>query len=200
MHLRIALLAEYLPGSLILGRMASFRAAHPEIRISLGFESMAGIEEGLIAERLNFAIVDRVVDHDFIVAADCGSLHFAAVVARTFDVSRADTNVIDLGEHLPLARAWRLATSTGTDDGATLEAAFVVPNFHAAMALMAEGAGVAFLPLKMVEAGLRSGEFVELSPERRVPPRPLQLVYRRRNTRQLHEGLFIEHLLDGGPL
>ncbi len=83
---------------------------------------------------------------------------------------------------------------------AHVKPAVAVPNFHSALELMLAGTGVAFLPRPMVANALTDGRVVELKGGRTIPPKPLNLVYRRRNTRQLYESLFLEHVMDHLPL
>jgi DNA-binding transcriptional LysR family regulator len=209
-HIRLALLQEHVPVDLVLGALPAFRKTYPRIRFTISYEPAASIEEGLISERLSFAVLDHVESHDFVQSFNCGALDFVTVASKRYVAAHPGldrpeavllADLIDLAPDLPLVRSY--AGSKDPKLGTTLqqiEAAFIVPSFHAAHLLMLQGAGVAFLPRQMMAAGLASGELVELTPEHRVVTRPLQVFYRRRNTRQLYESLFIEHLMDLSPL
>ncbi len=209
-HIRLGLLAEGMPGALIMGLMPEFRASYPQIRLTVQYASHDQIEEELIADRMHFALVYEARTNDFLQTVSCGALDFAAVASKSYVDQRGpfdrDEQIlladwIDLGEHLPLVTRWVNASVknlAGILDH--VKPAVAVPNFHSALELMLAGTGVAFLPRPMIANALRDGRVVELKGGRTIPPKPLNLLYRRRNTRQLYESLFLEHVMDHLPL
>lgn len=209
-HIQLGLLAEGMPGALILSLVPAFRASYPQIRVTVRYSSLDRIEEELIADRMNFALVFEPRASDFMQSVSCGALDFIAVASKNYVERRGPfdreeqillADWIDLDEHMPLVSRW-VGASDKNLSGILghVKPAVAVPNFHTALELMLAGTGVAFLPRQMVAEPLHSGRAVELKVAGQIPPKPLNLLYRRRNTRQLYESLFLEHVLDNLPL
>lgn len=209
-HIQLGLLAEGVPGALILGLLPGFRATYPDIRVTVRYCSMDQIESELIADKMHFALTHEARANDFLQAVNCGALEFVGVaapayLARKGPLSREEqvllADWIDLDENAPLVARW-----VGAHDKnlagifAHVRPAVAVPNFHSALELTLAGTGVAFLPRPMVAAALKDGRLVELPVARSIPPKPLNLLYRRRNSRQLYESLFLELVMDHLPL
>ncbi len=209
-HIQLGLLAEGMPGALILSLVPSFRLSYPQIRISVCYASLDRIEEELIADKMTFALVYEQRANDFLQTLSCGTLDFIAVAAKSYVERRGPlerveqillADWIDLGDHMPLVSRWVNASDKNLDGiFGHVKPAVAVPNFHSALELMLAGTGVAFLPRRMVAESLQTGRVVELKVAGQIPPKPLNLLYRRRNSRQLYESLFLEHVMDHLPL
>lgn len=205
-HLRLAIVADYLPESLLLGHLSAFRKLHPQISFTVSVEPASSIEASLIADRLSFAWVDRNVEHDFVHAIDFGTVPYVAVATAEYVKARGPFDrqesvllgdLIDFDKSLPLVRSW-LGPADDAMQAMLLEArpAFAVPGIAAALHLMTDGAGIAFLPRSLVASGLAAGTLKEVCPRQVMPDRPVRVLYRRRNVRLLVESLFLEHLLE----
>jgi len=210
-HIHFGLLAEHVPGSLILRHIPAFRKQFPQISFTLSYGTLASIEEQLVADRMTFAVVtDALRSSDFIHSMPCGELDLAAVASASYIQERGPfirieqvllADIVDIGAHMPLVQRW-----IGNADPsfqtilAHLRPAFTVPNFHAAMELVTAGLGVGYLPRKMMAAKLAAGELVELLPQRPMPSVDLRLVYRKKSARLLADSVFLEYLLEQMPL
>ncbi len=65
-HIRLGLLAEGMPGALIMGLMPAFRESFPQIRLTVQYSSHDQIEEELIADRMHFALIYETRANDFL--------------------------------------------------------------------------------------------------------------------------------------
>jgi DNA-binding transcriptional LysR family regulator len=165
--------------------IVSFKHAHPDAKLSITVENTTKIEEQIMKNELDLAIVDHILDAGSTVALPVSSEHMAAVCSPKYKTFPG--NSLSAAE---LAGEELLLRERGSGARAAIDAIFyqrqLTPNrimesvSTLALAKAAEsGLGITILPRDIVREQLEAGSLVELSTPYISFTRNYYLTYRR---------------------
>lgn len=167
---------------LILPQLAHFTERYPEVRLELGFSDRF---INLLEENVDVAVRIGTLNDSTLVARPIATQQLVTIAgARLPDACRI-RSVEDLDRYPALVfrqlssrreRPWRFQVA-----GRVLEhhprASMLIDDGEALVAAARAGLGVTQVPDNMVAEGLAAGELVELLPETRTRPDPINAIY-----------------------
>ena len=181
--------------------IADFAATYPDVAMDVVCEDRVA---DLVQERFDVAIRIGVLSNSSMVARKLAPVALVLCAAPTY-LARSGTprTIEDLSKHSGLAYAYQWAGdgwSLNGEDGAERVVHMMNPvhrsnNGSVIQALALRGAGIAQLPLFMVEVDLAAGHLVEILPDRRPQDRWIHVIYPSGQQPVRTVRAFVDHLV-----
>lgn len=200
-QIQLRLQARTVPPSLLLRNLVEFRKTYPETRFVVSSGEAGAIEADLIADRIQFGLVNKLQNADFLAGIEIARLRVVAVASPGYVAQSSSSlgtveevlaaDLIDIDASLPSVQLWY-----GETIHEQVRPSLLVGDSGTAADAAACGGGVAFLAETLASPRIARGELVQL-PDRGVERSvPLFLIYRKKNSRPLLESVFLESLMD----
>lgn len=183
----------------LLDLVLDFRSHHPALQVEL---DMSIARRDLIADGYDFAFRSTRTLDESLVARAIGVIRDIPVAAPALLARHAPVQVpADLAA-LPCIRnlhfrddsEWVLLHGD-TSAAIPLAGSIAVNHFGVIKRAALAGAGMARLPIYLVEAELRAGTLVHLLPDWRITPTPLYLVWPQRRHMPLRDRAFLDYAM-----
>ncbi|MDF2693253.1 MAG: LysR family transcriptional regulator, partial [Labilithrix sp.] len=157
-------------------------AAHPELRVEL---SLSDRMVNLAEEGFDCAVRIGPLDDSSLIGVRLGEVAAVVCAAPGYFAARGTPGAPhDLAVHdcihlssIPLAREWRFRGEGGREFSIPVSGRFALNNGVAVASAAIAGAGLARVPLFLVEDALARGELVEVLGDWKMKPTPLYVVY-----------------------
>jgi DNA-binding transcriptional LysR family regulator len=177
--------------------IARFTAAHPGIIFEM---SLSDRRVDLVAEGFDLAVRVGNLPSSSLVARRIGTYHFACCASPGFvahhgmprhpaELERARC-ILNLNI-IPRNR-WAFVDRTGSELTVDVQGGTEIDNGEAQRAMAIDGAGIAYLPLDLVEEDLQTGRLVRLLPEWDLPSLPIHTVHPSRHLVPRRVRVFID--------
>jgi DNA-binding transcriptional LysR family regulator len=197
---RLRLTAPYLLGELFLADwVIAFQDAHPKVTVELQLDNHL---LDLPAGGIDLAMRAGVMVDSSLVARHMFDVEWLLVASPGFqDHSPAVTTPADLTDFAAITTAvdpsrviWHFAAGEN-EVSLRPRSCLQVNDLRIAVKAARAGLGIALLPRLVAQEALASGKLVELLPQWRSPPVPVQLVYQRRRLLTAAQTAFIRFAL-----
>ena len=177
--------------------IARFTAAHPGIIFEM---SLSDRRVDLVAEGFDLAVRVGNLPSSSLVARRIGTYHFACCASPGFvahhgmprhpaELERARC-ILNLNI-IPRNR-WAFVDRTGSELTVDVQGGTEIDNGEAQRAMAIGGAGIAYLPLDLVDEDLQTGRLVRLLPEWDLPSLPIHTVHPSRHLVPRRVRVFID--------
>lgn len=162
--------------------VSEFLDAHPEITAQLSLEDRLA---DLIEERIDVALRIAQLENSSLICKRIGQVRRVVVASPAYLKARGTPRTPDdLARHQAVlfvnqasAPAWRFQNKDGTQRSIKVPHRLEVNRAEVAIALAAEGKGIARVLSYQVANELKDGSLVRLLKPYEMPPLPVQLVY-----------------------
>lgn len=162
--------------------VSDFLDAHPDITIQLSLEDRLA---DLIEERIDVALRIAQLENSSLICKRVGQVRRVVVASPTYLKDRGTPRTPDdLARHQAVlfvnqasAPAWKFQNKNGTQRAIAVPHRLEVNRAEVAIALAAEGKGIARVLSYQVATELKDGTLVRLLKPYEMPPLPVQLIY-----------------------
>lgn len=172
----------------------SFVEHHPEISLQV---RLGDPDEDVIANQVDIAIRSGPQENSALVQRTIGTIVPVLVVSSTFQ--RPLPRLVSELEHCPsiavhMFSQWHLYSGQG-QQRIQKKHNHICNDMTFVLNLVKAGAGVALLPLSMVQQGLDTGELIRVLPDWMGAPREISLLWPQKRTLSARAKLFRDELM-----